>query len=38
MARAIACLSEPEAQVSGQVYLNGRELLAMDERARRPCA
>ena len=35
-ARAIACLSEPEAQVSGQVYLNGRELLAMDERARRP--
>ena len=32
LARAIACLSEPE----GQVYLNGRELLAMDERARRP--
>lgn len=32
VARAIACLSDPSAQVSGRVLLNGRDLLAMDER------
>ena len=36
LARAVACLSDPMARVSGQVYLDGRELLGMGERERRP--
>ena len=32
----VACLSDPMARVSGQVYLDGRELLGMGERERRP--
>ena len=36
LARAVACLSDPMARVSGQVYLDGRELLGMGEKERRP--
>ena len=36
LARAIACLSDPMAQVSGEVLLNGRELLGMREKDRKP--
>ena len=36
LARAIACLSDPMARVSGEVFLNGRELLGMKERDRKP--
>ena len=36
LARAIACLSDPMARVSGEVLLNGRELLGMKERDRKP--
>lgn len=35
LAKAIACLQNEEARVSGSVVLNGQELLAMSERERK---